>query len=83
MDKTGANFDFSIKTLKDRLGAKVAAIHVPIGAEDSFKGLVDVIEMKAYEYDLQANEEPKEIDVPSNLLDKAKQTRQILIDTVA
>ena len=51
MDKIGADFAYSVGTIHDRLGACAAAIQWPIGAEDQFKGAVDLIEMKAYVYD--------------------------------
>ncbi len=83
MDKTGADLDYSISTIRDRLGAKVAAIHVPIGKESDFNGFVDVIEMKAYTFDHEANEEFTESEVPADLKDRAELTRQELIETVA
>ncbi len=83
MDKIGADLDYSIKTLKDRLGAKVATAHVPIGKEVDFNGFIDVIEMKAYQFDHLANEDSKEIEIPADLLDKAELVRQELIETVA
>ena len=52
MDKTGADFAYSVGTIHDRLGAKAAAIQWPIGSEDSFRGAIDLITMKAYEFDL-------------------------------
>ena len=51
MDKTGADFAYSVGTIHDRLGAKAAAIQWPIGSEDSFRGAIDLITMKAYEFD--------------------------------
>ncbi|NQX83153.1 MAG: elongation factor G [Mycoplasmataceae bacterium] len=82
MDKTGADLDFSIKTLKSRLGAKVASIHVPIGKETEFKGFIDVIEMKAYTFDHKPNEEWVESEIPADLLEIAKTTRKELIESV-
>ena len=72
MDKTGANFDYSIGTMRDRLGAKVAAIHVPIGEESTFNGFVDVVEMKAYIFDHAAEEKYTVTEVPANLQAKAE-----------
>ena len=83
MDKTGANFDYSIGTMRDRLGAKVAAIHVPIGEESTFNGFVDVVEMKAYIFDHAAEEKYTVTEVPANLQAKAEATRAELIDTIA
>jgi elongation factor G len=47
MDKTGADFIYSVKSIGDRLGAKAAPIQLPIGAEENFSGIIDLVEMKA------------------------------------
>jgi len=83
MDKTGASLDYSVQTIKDRLGAKVAPIHVPIGSESEFHGVVDVIEMKAYIFDHEAGEDYKVEEVPADLKDAAEMARMELIETVA
>lgn len=83
MDKMGADFDYSIKTIHDRLGARAAAIQWPIGAEDQFKGQVDLLTMTAYTYDGGAEEKYKEIDVPANLQEICELKRIELIETVA
>ena len=51
MDKIGADFEFSYGTLRERLGANAIAVQLPIGAGDTFEGIVDLIEMKAYYFD--------------------------------
>ena len=56
MDKIGADFEYSVGTIHDRLGATAAAIQWPIGSEDQFKGSVDLLEMKAYIYDGEQHE---------------------------
>ncbi len=61
MDKTGADFMYSVKSIGDRLGAKAAPIQLPIGAEDNFTGLIDLVEMKAYEFDGKAEEIKKKL----------------------
>ncbi len=83
MDKMGADFAYSISTIHDRLGAKAAAVQWPIGAEDEFKGHVDLITMKAYVYDGQADENYKEVEVPAELVDICKEKREELIDTIS
>jgi elongation factor G len=83
MDKIGADFEFSVQTLNDRLGAHAAAIQWPIGAEDNFSGIIDLIELKAYEFDGEADEIAKEIDIPANLLDIVEEKRTELIEAVA
>ena len=83
MDKMGADFEFSLNAAKDRLSEKAVAIQYPIGAEDNFRGIIDLVSMKAYEYDGGATEEPKEIEIPAELKDKAEAMRETLIDAAA
>ena len=83
MDKMGADFEFSLNAAKDRLSEKAVAIQYPIGAEDNFRGIIDLVSMKAYEYDGEALEEPKEIEIPAELKDKAEAMRETLIDAAA
>ena len=83
MDKMGADFEFSLNAAKDRLSEKAVAIQYPIGAEDNFRGIIDLVSMKAYEYDGGALEEPKEIEIPAELKDKAEAMRETLIDAAA
>ena len=83
MDKIGADFEYSISTIHDRLGAQAAAVQWPIGAEDQFKGQIDLIEMKAYLYDGGADENYTEIEIPAELADIAQEKRELLIDTLA
>ena len=83
MDKIGADFEYSISTIHDRLGAQAAAVQWPLGAEDQFKGQIDLIEMKAYLYDGGADENYTEIEIPADLIDIAQEKRELLIDTLA
>ena len=83
MDKMGANFEYSLKSIKDRLGVNAKPIEWPIGAESEFHGVIDLVTMKAYEYDGKEEEEAKEIPIPAELLDIARQKREELIDAVA
>jgi len=80
MDKTGADFLYSVKTIGDRLGAKAAPIQLPIGAEDQFKGIIDLVEMKAYEFDGSADEIAKTIEIPADLKSTAEELRLKLIE---
>ena len=82
MEKMGADFYFSLKTIKDRLGANAAPIMLPIGAEDNFTGYVDLVEMKAYEYDGTDKQELKEIAIPEDMKAKAEEYRTKLIEAV-
>ncbi|HKL94841.1 MAG TPA: elongation factor G [Haploplasma sp.] len=83
MDKIGADFENAIKTISDRLGAKANAIQWPIGAEADFDGIIDLIEMKAYHYDGEPDENYKEIEIPAHLVDKANEKRNELIEALA
>ena len=83
MDKMGAYFYSSLQSVKDRLGAKTAAIELPIGAENEFSGVIDLVTMKAYQYDGSQDENAVEIEIPADLKDKAEEYRNILIETAA
>ena len=83
MCKMGADFYYSLKTIKDRLGANAAPIMLPIGAESEFKGFIDLVTMKAYEYDGKPEQNLIEIDIPSDMTQKAQEYRTILIEAVA
>ena len=83
MDKIGADFYFSCKTVKERLGATSAAIELPIGAEDLFKGIIDLVSLKAYRYDSDKEEDPIEIEIPSDMKDLVEEKRTELIETVS
>ena len=83
MDKIGADFEYSVSTIHDRLGANAAAIQWPIGAEDLFKGHVDLIEMKAYIYDGSKDENNVETEIPADMVDLCEEKRELLIDTLS
>jgi elongation factor G len=82
MDRTGANFDHAVETMVARLRANPVPIQMPIGAERDFKGVVDLVEMKAYTWD----EDARDLtigDVPENLLEEAQSRRAAMIESVA
>ena len=83
MDKMGANFEYSLKTIKDRLGVNAKPIEWPIGSEDTFRGVIDLVTMKALEFDGKQDETAKEIEIPSELKDIAEEKRAELIEAVA
>ena len=83
MDKTGADFQYSVNSIGDRLGAVAAAIQWPIGAESSFKGQVDLVEMKAYVYNGTATEDYTVTDIPADLQEICELKRIELIETLA
>ena len=84
MDKIGANFDYSVETLHERLDANAHAIQMPIGAEDKFEGVIDLIEMKADLYDEdELGTKWDTVDVPDDYLEAAKKKRAELVESVA
>jgi elongation factor G len=83
MDKIGADFDYSVNTIKERLGANAVPIQWPIGAEDKFTGMIDLVEMKAFEYDGEMSEEAKEIAIPAELEDIVMEKRDEMIESIS
>ena len=83
MEKMGADFYYSLDTIKSRLGANAAPIILPIGAEQEFSGYVDLVENKAYQYDGTANQELNEIEIPEDMKAKTEEYRTKLIEAVA
>jgi elongation factor G len=83
MDRAGANFQKVVAQMKDRLRANAVAIQLPIGAEDNFKGIIDIIDMKAYMYANDAGTDIQEVDIPADYLDEANALRDTLIEAVA
>ena len=82
MDKMGADFAYSLKTIKDRLGANAKPIQWPIGAENEFRGIIDLVTRTAYQYNGEADENPEIIDIPADLKDIVEEKRADLIETV-
>lgn len=83
MDKIGANFLYSVDTLHDRLQANAHAIQLPIGAEDQFNGIIDLVEMKAIFYSNDLGTEITEGEIPDEYKDQAEEYRNKLIEAVA
>ena len=83
MGKMGADFYFSLNTIKERLGCKAAPIILPIGAESEFSGYIDLITKKAYKYDGTEQEMLEEIEIPSDMIEKVEEYRTLLIESVA
>ena len=81
MDKMGADFEYSLKTIKDRLGIDTKPIEWPIGAESDFNGIIDLVTMKAYQYDGGEHEDAKEIEIPEDLKALAEQKHNELVET--
>ncbi len=83
MDKMGANFEYTLGSIESRLGVNAKPIEWPIGAESEFHGVVDLVTMKAYEYDGKQEENAKEIEIPADLKEIADAKRNDLIEAVA
>ena len=83
MDKMGANFEYTLGTIKSRLGVNAKPIEWPIGAESEFHGVIDLVTMKAYEYDGKPEEDAKEIEIPADLAAIAEEKHNDLIEAVA
>ena len=83
MDKMGASFEYSLGTIDSRLGVNAKPIQWPIGAENEFDGIIDLVTMKAYHYDHEQREEPTEIEIPEDLKALAEEKRNDLIEAVA
>ncbi|QJU52388.1 elongation factor G [Herbiconiux sp. KACC 21604] len=89
MDKLGADFYFTVDTIINRLGAKPLVIQLPIGAESSFEGVVDLVEMRALTWrgdakgDVQMGAKYEIEEIPDDLKEKAEEYRQVLLETVA
>ncbi len=83
MDRTGANFYRVVDQIKNRLGANAHPIRLPIGAEDKFTGLIDLFTMKAEIYTNDLGTDIKEEDIPADMLDKAKEYRDALVEAIA
>jgi elongation factor G len=85
MDKLGADFYFTVDTIINRLGAKPLVIQIPIGAESTFEGVVDIVQMKALTWrgDVEMGAKYEIEPIPADLQEKADHYRQILLETVA
>ena len=83
MGKTGADFEYSLKSIKDRLGVNAKPIEWPIGAGDEFNGVIDILTRKAYHFDGKPEEEATEIEIPEDLKDLVEIKREELIEAVA
>ena len=83
MDKTGADFLYSVGTIHDRLQANAHPIQLPIGAEDQFEGVIDLVEMKAIYNEGSVGENLVEKEIPAELQDQVEEYREKLIEAVA
>lgn len=84
MDRIGADFFYSVKTMVDRLGCKPVPIQIPVGAEDQYKGIVDLVTMKAriwQEETLGAKYD--DVEIPADLLDQANEYRELMLEAIS
>ena len=83
MGKMGADFAYSLQSIKNRLGVNACPIEWPIGAEDNFRGVVDILSQKAYEFDGTQEENTTEIEIPSDIKDIVAAKHAELLEAVA
>ena len=84
MDRTGADYFEAVKSIKEKLGANAFCVHYPLGAESQFKGMVDLLKMKAlWFHDETMGADWEETDVPSELVDECKALRLLLLEELA
>ncbi|OOG52811.1 translation elongation factor G [Rhodanobacter sp. B05] len=84
MDRTGANFSKVVDQLKSRLGARPVPMQVPIGAEDGFEGVVDLLKMKAITWDMESQGMKFELsEIPANLVDQAAEAHAFMVESAA
>jgi elongation factor G len=84
MDRVGADFEMSVDTIRTKLQGKPLPIQIPIGAEDRFQGVIDLITMKAMIWpDVGLGDEFKTVDIPSDLVETAQKARDRMVESVA
>ena len=83
LDAIGADFEMSVRSLRERLGANAEAVQYPIGIESSLKGCIDIIEQKAYVYASDVNEEPHEVPIPEEYQEKVLELRMKLFEALS
>ena len=83
MDRTGADFWRTIEMIAERLGAYPVAVQLPIGSEDLFQGMVDLIARKAWTFPGALGANPVEIPIPAELVEKAEELRELLVERIA
>jgi elongation factor G len=83
MDRTGANFYKVYGQIRDRLRSNAVPIQLPIGSEDVFKGIVDLVKMKAYFYKNDSGTDVEEVEIPDDMMDLAQEYRVKLVESVA
>ena len=83
MDRIGASFERTIDSIHQRLGANPIPMQLPIGSESSFKGVVDLLTMKAIYWEDELGREPRETDIPADLKTRAEEARHTMVERIA
>ena len=83
MDRVGASYERTLDMVRERLGANPLAMQLPIGSEADFKGVVDLLTEKAYLWEDDQGKEPREVDIPTDLLPQVKDMRERLVERIA
>jgi elongation factor G len=83
MDRTGANFFAAVQSMRDRLGANPVPLQIPVGSEDNFTGVVDLVEMQAVLYKDDLGKEFETVEIPAELLEQAQEYHHQLIDVIS
>src|SRR5690554_5169121 len=83
MDDTGADFEMATNTIRQRLGAKTAPIQLPIGVEDNFNGLIDIVKQEAHMFADLTQKEDDIVPVPDEFKDEVEMARQVLFEEIA
>src|SRR5580698_10956118 len=83
MDRTGANCDKVVAQVREKMGADAVLMQWPIGKEENFQGMIDLITMKAYYFDGAKGEKVREEEIPAELVDEAKHARQQMLESLS
>jgi elongation factor G len=83
MDRTGANFFAAVQSMRDRLGANPVPLQIPIGSEENFTGVVDLVEMQAVTYKDDLGKEFDVVEIPAELLEQAQEYHHQLVDAIS
>lgn len=83
MDRVGASYERTVQSIIDRLGANPIPLQLPIGIEAGFKGVVDLLTMKAIVWEDDLGKDPKEVEIPADLVKAAEEARQLMVERIA
>ena len=83
MDRIGASFEYTLGTIKSRLGANAIPMQMPIGSESGFKGMIDLMTMQAVSFEEELGKDPKYSEIPADLAGQAEEMRQQMIEKIA